>query len=108
MSFEQPTTLNPQEDSPLFKQRCFVQAFFASHPQAFAELSDEEWQLLHDIYLLEPSIEEGAEFCPEANPQVADTLNTAIYKVADQLCFDEDMKSDLSLPLDGSQLQELD
>lgn len=101
MSFEQSTPLNPQEDSPLFKQRCFVQAFLASHPQAFAELSDEEWQLLRDIYLLEPSIEEGSEFCPEANPEVADTLNTAIYKVADQLCFDEEMKAELSLSSDG-------
>ena len=84
----------------LGKQHDFVFTMYEFHPEAFEALSDEDLQLLQDVYFLNreidvESVDDHIEQHVQDDAEVISRLSGAIEKLAVELELSEDMKRDL-------------
>ncbi len=92
----------------LITQHQFIIGFYEFHPQEFEDLSEEELELLQQVYFMDRDIDvdDVAAHIDEQtrnNPEVITALNTAVSKVADNLGFTDEMKANLLLLDEDSQ-----
>lgn len=101
-TYKRKPVMNDKVLSRLGEQHDFVQSFYEFHPEAFEDLSDEERQLLHDVYFLDrkidvESVDEHIKQYVEQDPNIVTQLNNIIGKVADKTGLNDEMKEDLLL-----------
>ncbi|PSO43221.1 hypothetical protein BRC19_01725 [Candidatus Saccharibacteria bacterium QS_5_54_17] len=98
--------MNKQTLETLGKQHNFALTMYEFHPEAFEELSDEEMELLREVYFVGrdidvESVAEHIEQYVNDDPDGARKLDGIIAKVADNIGLRDDMKQDLLLDYDN-------
>lgn len=95
--------MDKQAQDKLYRQHDFAITMHEAHPEDFSILTDEEMELLREVYLIdrddidinETDIDSHIAAYLEQNPDAIERLNPVIHKLADRFDIPKDTKDEL-------------